>query len=78
MQSSWTKQAVEVDSHRLTSPVAQLAEWPDSTCAQDIHSNAETLVDKWVPTNAIRKCLEQEEQLGMLENLLLCGSYLLL
>ncbi|KAL1549471.1 cheY-ous receiver domain [Salvia divinorum] len=40
-QSSWTKQAVEVDSSEALSPMDQVAECPDSTCAQVIRSNAE-------------------------------------
>ncbi|KAK6140333.1 hypothetical protein DH2020_025928 [Rehmannia glutinosa] len=40
-QSSWTKQAVEVDSSQALSPMDQVAECPDSTCAQVIRSNAE-------------------------------------
>ncbi|GER28665.1 pseudo-response regulator 7-like protein [Striga asiatica] len=40
-QSSWTKQAVEVDSSQALSPVDHVAECPDSTCAQVIRSNAE-------------------------------------
>ncbi|KAK9289449.1 hypothetical protein L1049_007604 [Liquidambar formosana] len=62
-QSSWTRRAVEVDSPQPASPSVQIAECPDSTCAQVIHSNAETLVNKWVPITATRRCHEQEEQL---------------
>ncbi|KAL3642541.1 receiver domain [Castilleja foliolosa] len=40
-QSSWTKQAVEVDNSQASSPMDQVAERPDSTCAQVIRSNAE-------------------------------------
>ncbi|GFP83734.1 two-component response regulator-like aprr7 [Phtheirospermum japonicum] len=40
-QSSWTKQAVEVDSSQALSPIDQVAERPDSTCGQVIRSNAE-------------------------------------
>ncbi|KAL0309779.1 UNVERIFIED_CONTAM: Two-component response regulator-like APRR7 [Sesamum radiatum] len=40
-QSSWTKQAVEVDSSQALSPMDQVAECQDSTCAQVIRSNAE-------------------------------------
>ncbi|KAL7095737.1 hypothetical protein ACP275_10G042600 [Erythranthe tilingii] len=40
-QSSWTKQALEVDSSQALSPVDQVAERADSTCAQVIRSNAE-------------------------------------
>ncbi|XVE96773.1 hypothetical protein REPUB_Repub02eG0251700 [Reevesia pubescens] len=62
-QSSWTKQAVEVDSPRPVSPLDRVAECPDSTCAQVIHSNAEVSGNKWVPLTAARGCQEQDEQL---------------
>lgn len=42
LQSSWTKQHVEVDSSQTASPLDQVAECPDSTCAQVIRPNAET------------------------------------
>lgn len=41
-QSSWTKQAVEVESSQAMSPMDQAAECHDSTCAQVIRSKAET------------------------------------
>ncbi|XP_073290262.1 two-component response regulator-like APRR7 isoform X2 [Primulina huaijiensis] len=41
-QSSWTKQAVEVESSQVMSPMDQAAECQDGTCAQVICSNAET------------------------------------
>ncbi|XWS66956.1 hypothetical protein CRYUN_Cryun05aG0244700 [Craigia yunnanensis] len=62
-QSSWTKQVVEVDSPCPVSPCDQVAECPDSTCAQVIHSNAEVSGKKWVPVTAARGCQEQDEQL---------------
>ena len=62
LQSSWTKQAVEVDSPCPVSPWD--AECPDSTCAQVIHSNAEASGNKWVPVTAARGCQEWDEQLG--------------
>ncbi|XP_012486152.1 two-component response regulator-like APRR7 [Gossypium raimondii] len=62
-QNSWTKQAVEVDSPRLVSPSDQVAECPDSTCAQVVHSNAELSGNKWVPVAAAKGCQEQDEQL---------------
>ncbi|KAL3628562.1 receiver domain [Castilleja foliolosa] len=40
-QSLWTKQAVEVDGPQALSPMDQVAENPDSTCAQVIRSIAE-------------------------------------
>ncbi|XP_048236098.1 two-component response regulator-like APRR7 isoform X2 [Ricinus communis] len=62
-QSSWTKQAVEVDSPRPVSPMDQVAECPDSTCAQVIHSNAEVSGTKQTPIITAKECEEQEEQL---------------
>ncbi|XP_075517328.1 LOW QUALITY PROTEIN: two-component response regulator-like PRR37 [Primulina tabacum] len=41
-QSSWTKQAVEVESSPAMSPMDQAAECQDSMCAQVIRSNAKT------------------------------------
>lgn len=54
-QSSWTKQAVEVDSSRDLSPVDQVAECQDSTCAQVIRSNAEHSDNKRVPISVSRE-----------------------
>ncbi|PIN08046.1 hypothetical protein CDL12_19391 [Handroanthus impetiginosus] len=45
-QSSWTKQAVEVDSSPALSPIDQVAECPDSTCAQVIRPHAENSGNK--------------------------------
>ncbi|KAK4478609.1 hypothetical protein RD792_014098 [Penstemon davidsonii] len=45
-QNSWTMQAVEVDSTQTESPMDQVAECADSTCAQVIRSNAENSGDK--------------------------------
>ncbi|XP_015877112.2 two-component response regulator-like PRR37 isoform X1 [Ziziphus jujuba] len=47
-QSSWTKRA-EVESPQPTSPWDQLADPPDSTCAQVIHSMPEAFGNNWVP-----------------------------
>ncbi|KAL6145882.1 hypothetical protein ACLB2K_056566 [Fragaria x ananassa] len=56
-QSSWTKQAVEVDSPR------QVFSWhPDSTCAQVVHSNAETFGNQLVTATAARECQQQKEE----------------
>ncbi|XP_062003182.1 two-component response regulator-like APRR7 isoform X1 [Rosa rugosa] len=56
-QSSWTKQAVEVDSPR------QVFSWhPDSTCAQVVHSNAETFGKQLVTGAAARDCQQQKEE----------------
>ncbi|KAH9735554.1 Two-component response regulator-like APRR7 [Citrus sinensis] len=61
-QSSWTKKAVEVDSPRHMSPSDQLAECPDSTCAQVIHSNAEITGSRRVPVTAAKECQDHEER----------------
>ncbi|KAL5134404.1 Two-component response regulator-like PRR37 [Glycine soja] len=39
-QSSWTKYVVEVDSPKPFSQWDLIAECPNSTCAQVVHSNA--------------------------------------
>ncbi|GMJ03040.1 pseudo-response regulator 7 [Hibiscus trionum] len=62
-QSSWTKQAAEVDSPRPVSHRDRVAEHPDSTCAQVIHSNAEVSGNIRVPVTAARECQERDEQL---------------
>ncbi|GKV05711.1 hypothetical protein SLEP1_g17687 [Rubroshorea leprosula] len=67
-QSSWTKQAVEVDSPRPVSPWGRVAECHDSTCAQVIHSNAEASGNKWVPITAVRERQEQDEQRDNIPN----------
>ncbi|KAI3473244.1 hypothetical protein Pfo_030536 [Paulownia fortunei] len=54
-QSSWTKQAVEVDSSQALSPMEQVAECPDSTCAQVIRSNAELSDYKKVQISVARE-----------------------
>ncbi|XVE76260.1 hypothetical protein DITRI_Ditri12bG0157900 [Diplodiscus trichospermus] len=64
-QSSWTKQAVEVDSPRPVSSCDRVTECPDSTCAQVIHSNAEVSGNKWVPVTAAGGCQERDEQLDI-------------
>ncbi|CAI8602674.1 unnamed protein product [Vicia faba] len=61
-QSSWTKRAVEVDSPKSGSQWDQIAECPDSTCAQVAHSNAEICRGKMVPP-VIKESPEQKEQI---------------
>lgn len=61
-QSSWTKRAVEVDSPKSGSQWDQIAECPDSTCAQVVHSNAEICREKMVPP-VLKECLEKKEQI---------------
>jgi hypothetical protein len=64
MQSSWTKRAVEIDSLQPMSP-DQLADLPDSTCAQVIHHNSE-ICNKWLPTANKRNGKKQKEINGIL------------
>ncbi|KAF2300476.1 hypothetical protein GH714_013749 [Hevea brasiliensis] len=44
-QSSWTKRNAEFDSFLPISPKCQLADAPDSTCAQVIHTKPEKVTD---------------------------------
>ncbi|KAL6598726.1 hypothetical protein ACP70R_005050 [Stipagrostis hirtigluma subsp. patula] len=56
-QSSWTKRAVEIDSPQAMSP-DQLADPPDSTCAQVIHPKSEICSNRWLPDDFKGKELE--------------------
>nr|XP_023889845.1 two-component response regulator-like APRR7 [Quercus suber] len=74
-QSSWTKRAVEVDSPQPDSPYDQMVECPDSTCAQvdstcaqDVRSNAETSGNKLVPVAKTRKLQKKKEECGIPED----------
>ncbi|GMN39063.1 hypothetical protein TIFTF001_008298 [Ficus carica] len=58
--SSWTKQAVEVDSPKQTSSWGQMAECPDSTCARVVHPNAEIGGENLVSRE---ECPEQNEKI---------------
>ncbi|KAJ6727163.1 TWO-COMPONENT RESPONSE REGULATOR [Salix purpurea] len=64
-QSSWTNRAVEVDSPKPMSLWNQdhLADPPDSTCAQVIHSRPEACDNSWVPPATSKKCGEQDDEL---------------
>ncbi|XP_024024238.1 two-component response regulator-like APRR7 isoform X2 [Morus notabilis] len=62
-QSSWTKQAVEVDSPRQMSSCEQTAECPDSNFARVVHPNAETGSDKLVSATARNERPEQKEKI---------------
>lgn len=66
LQSSWTKQAIEVESPRTVSVSAwnQEHERPDSTCAQVVHSNGDAFVNN-VPPVLTTECQVQKKQLGM-------------
>ncbi|XP_034572524.1 two-component response regulator-like PRR73 isoform X2 [Setaria viridis] len=59
-QSSWTKRAVEIDSPQQMSP-DQLADPPDSTCAQVIHPKSEICSNKWLPAANKRNSKKQKE-----------------
>ncbi|KAA8518817.1 hypothetical protein F0562_016409 [Nyssa sinensis] len=61
-QGSWTKQAVEVDSSQSMSSWDQIADCPDSTCAQVIRSNAEASGNKWLHMTSTKEFQEQKEQ----------------
>ncbi|MCD9645284.1 Two-component response regulator-like [Datura stramonium] len=63
-QNSWSKRTVEVNSPQPMSPWDELADPPDSTCAQVIHSRPEALSATWVPANATRECLNDKDELG--------------
>ncbi|XP_052174957.1 two-component response regulator-like APRR3 [Diospyros lotus] len=60
-QSSWTKQAGEVDSSQAVSVEDQIAECPDSTCAQVIRPNAKASGTKCLPVTGTRECQKPGE-----------------
>ncbi|PAN10371.1 hypothetical protein PAHAL_2G090200 [Panicum hallii] len=59
-QSSWTKRAVEIDSPQDMSP-DQLADPPDSTCAQVIHPKSEICSNRLLPGTANRNFKKQKD-----------------
>lgn len=59
-QSSWTKRAVEIDSPQAMSP-DQLADPPDSTCAQVIHPKSEICSNRWLPGTNSRNFKKQKD-----------------
>ncbi|CAK7325569.1 unnamed protein product [Dovyalis caffra] len=61
-QTSWTKEAVEVDSPKPVSPWDQVVDPPDRTCAQVIHSKPEEGDNNWVPVAATTKRGEQDDE----------------
>lgn len=63
-QSSWSKRAVVVDSPQPMSPWDDLADPPDSTCAQVIHSRPEAHSSNLVPVNATRKAQKCDDDPG--------------
>ncbi|XP_074588219.1 two-component response regulator-like PRR37 isoform X2 [Curcuma longa] len=60
-QSSYTKRAIEVESLQHMSPQDQIADSPDSTCAQVIHPNLGTFSNDWVPISSNGGCQGQKE-----------------
>ncbi|XP_059628231.1 two-component response regulator-like PRR37 isoform X2 [Cornus florida] len=62
-QNSWTKRAVEVDSTKPMSSCDNLADPPDSTRAQVIHSKPKVFSNNLVHMNATRECHEQGDVL---------------
>ncbi|KAJ8477931.1 hypothetical protein OPV22_021658 [Ensete ventricosum] len=68
-QSSWTKRAAEVDSPQPMSSSDRLADPPDSTCAQVIHTIPETFCKDLVPTSANREnqddCMGKDLEIGV-------------
>lgn len=60
MQTSWTKQAVEVDSSPAVCSRDQRAECADNTCTLVIHSNNGVSGNKWVPMTPSRESQEQD------------------
>nr|CAB3459076.1 unnamed protein product [Digitaria exilis] len=58
-QSSWTKRAVEIDSPQAMSP--DLADPPDSTCAQVIHPKSEICSNRWLPGTNNRNSKKQKD-----------------
>nr|UYT09191.1 PRR37 [Oryza sativa] len=59
-QSSWTKRAVEIDSPQAMSP-DQLADPPDSTCAQVIHLKSDICSNRWLPCTSNKNSKKQKE-----------------
>ncbi|KAF5470627.1 hypothetical protein F2P56_011129 [Juglans regia] len=66
-QSSWTKRAAEVESPQPISPPDpdQIADGPDSTCAQVTHTKPEKFSNRWVHVTETKECPEQDEQRGV-------------
>ncbi|KAL6896804.1 hypothetical protein ACP4OV_007376 [Aristida adscensionis] len=60
-QSSWIKRAMEIDSPQAMSP-DQLADPPDSTCAQVIHQKSEICSNRWLPGTSSRNCNKKQKE----------------
>lgn len=67
-QTSWTKRAVEVESPLPVSVWKQLADPPDSTCAQVILSRPGAFGNNGVPVITPREVVGQDNELGMLSS----------
>jgi len=65
LQSSWTKRAADVESPQPISPPDQMADAPDSTCAQVIHIKPEKSSNRWVHITEPKEYPEQDQELGM-------------
>lgn len=75
LQSSWTKQAVQVASSQAASPCNQAPEHGDSTCAQVIRSNAENSAHEEAHMNPSR---DYKEEPGNDSDLSFCPPSILL
>ncbi|KAK4784403.1 hypothetical protein SAY86_018771 [Trapa natans] len=63
-QSSWTKRATEIDSPQRMPTWDQLADPPDSTCAQVVHSRPEAFSNNWMPVHTIKDSEGQDAEPG--------------
>eukprot|EP00257_Ricinus_communis_P011119 XP_002531836.2 two-component response regulator-like PRR37 [Ricinus communis] len=61
-QSSWTKRAADIDSPRPMSSAYQMADAPDSTCAQVIHTKPETFGNIWVHVTDTKGLQERDDK----------------
>uniref|UniRef100_A0A2C9W0D2 CCT domain-containing protein n=1 Tax=Manihot esculenta TaxID=3983 RepID=A0A2C9W0D2_MANES len=60
--SSWTKRTAEFDNPLPISPAYQLADAPDSTCAQVVHSKPETTSNRWVRVTETKECQKKDDK----------------
>ncbi|KAK4743121.1 hypothetical protein SAY87_001122 [Trapa incisa] len=61
-QSSWTKRAIENDSPQMMPTWDQLADLPDSTYVQVIHSRPDAFSNNWVPLHATKGSEGQDSE----------------
>ncbi|KAF3962856.1 hypothetical protein CMV_012687 [Castanea mollissima] len=64
-QSSWTKRAADVESPQPISPLDQMADAPDSTCAQVIHTKPEKSSNRWVHITEPKEYPVQDQKLDL-------------